>query len=85
MAAEGVDDPVNYTEIDLSPAGGLWAGAIYNPTGLHPLNTTLLDCAQFNWFTSIVPEGWQATLRIPFTAIRTGGAAGPGPLPAVWR
>ena len=40
MLAPGLDVPINYTEIDVSPAGALWVGRIHNPTGLHPVNTT---------------------------------------------
>lgn len=42
--AEGTGDPVNYTEIDISPAGGLWTGAIYNPTGHAPSCPTKKPC-----------------------------------------
>jgi hypothetical protein len=40
MIAPGLATPINYSEIDVSPKGALWAGQIFNPTGLHPANTT---------------------------------------------
>ncbi len=31
MVGEHTDDPLNYTEIDVSPANGLWAGLVLSP------------------------------------------------------
>ena len=80
MVAAGNGDAINYTEIDVSPRGALWAGAIHNPTGLHPVNTTVLDCEEsgIEHHAGFGDDGWWAELRVPLRLIRKRGTA---PLP----
>jgi hypothetical protein len=46
FSAAGTNDPTNYTELDLGPLGTLWAGAIHNPSGKAPVNTTSMFCIE---------------------------------------
>ncbi len=80
-------DPIgNYTELDISPKSGFWAGAIHNPSGFHPVNTTLLPCNEVTYHATLSATGWAATLHVPFSVINYGGGYLHGRhTPQIWR
>jgi hypothetical protein len=77
--APGVEDPVRYVEIEVSPPGVLFDAAIHNPTGLRADLTADLawDCPGIRWQVGRGTErqDWWAELSIPWEA----------PPPRLWR
>eukprot|EP01012_Entosiphon_sulcatum_P066231 TRINITY_DN95359_c0_g1_i1.p1 TRINITY_DN95359_c0_g1~~TRINITY_DN95359_c0_g1_i1.p1 ORF type:complete len:231 (-),score=33.50 TRINITY_DN95359_c0_g1_i1:2-673(-) len=75
MIAPGLQDPVNYTEIDLSPKNALWGGHIFNPSGKTPQNTTMIPCTTpgLQWHARIEDPGWTAVLTVPLPLIGGSG------------
>eukprot|EP00047_Mylnosiga_fluctuans_P003786 m.230946 g.230946 ORF g.230946 m.230946 type:complete len:245 (+) comp12137_c0_seq1:1164-1898(+) len=76
MVAPGLDIPINYTEIDVSPKNALWVGSIYNPTGEAPDEnaSVVLPCTcGVEWNAERFDFGWVADLTIPFALINPGG------------
>ena len=83
----------NYSELDLSPHGALWAGRIHNPSGVDPLrNTTIpIPCnsSGIRWSAAIDKAGWGATLFVPWQLVShpfsVQGEVAPGPPTRIWR
>lgn len=68
--APGVEDPVRYMEIEVSPLGVLFDAKIHNPTGLRADMTADLswDCPGIRWLVGhgAEREDWWAELSIPW-------------------
>jgi hypothetical protein len=87
--APGPAAPARYWEIEVSPAGVVFAAAIHNPTGRRAdlVADTAWECCGLEHRTG--PAGasldWWAELAIPWPALAGAGGVGAVLPPAVWR
>ena len=82
--APGADDPTRYYEFEVSPAGVLFDGRVFNPTSTRAdlVVDEKWNCPGLRWSAGCqdLERSWWATLAIPWAAI-----APEGHRPHLWR
>lgn len=81
--AAGTADPIDYFELEVSPRGVLWDGAIHNPTSRREDRETdkSWNCPGIRWDAGKgrARQDWWATFAIPWRGILQGDP------PRLWR
>jgi hypothetical protein len=82
--APGSEDPIEYYEFEVSPAGVLFDARVFNPESdrTHLRVDRSWDCAEIGWAAARHPRrpGWLAHLVLPFESLAPGRER-----PPVWR
>jgi hypothetical protein len=83
--APGAENPVEYYEFEINPAGALFDARIHNPSGMNDAAMLIderWDCDGIVWQASIdaAVALWSVELAIPWRSLCPDGA-----LPQIWR